>query len=67
MNGDYMFSNYTIKDDILYLEINFDYEFAKFNKTKKHNLLEELKNYINQRKINKKDRKDTKSNEYSST
>ena len=53
MNGDYMFSNYTIKDDILYLEINFDYEFARFNKTKKHNLLEELKNYINEKKINK--------------
>lgn len=44
-NGDDMFTNYIIKDKILYLEININYEFGDFSKKRKK-IIDEIKDYI---------------------
>lgn len=51
-----MFKDYIIKDDILYLEININYEFGDFSKKRKK-IVDEIKDYIDKMKIKlKKDK-----------
>ena len=50
-----MFINYKLKDDILYLEIDINYDFGNFN-NKNKNIFEELKSFIN--KLNLKNKFD---------
>ena len=48
-----MFVNYKLKDDILYLEIDINYEFGSFS-NKNKNIFEEIKDYIS--KLNLKNK-----------
>lgn len=48
-----MFINHFIKNEILYLEIDFNYEFGSF-KNKKGNILNQINDYIKKNKINNK-------------
>ena len=52
----YMFKSYTIKDNILYLELDINYEFGNFNKKSK-NVIDEIKDYIVSKKINLRNKK----------
>ncbi len=52
----YMFKSYTIKDNILYLELDINYEFGSFNKKSK-NVIDEIKDYIVSKKINLRNKK----------
>lgn len=47
-----MFSGYKIKNNTLYLEINFDYEFGTLKKESK-NIIVQIKEYIKNNNINK--------------
>ena len=48
-----MFKNYIIKDNILYLELNTNYEFGNFN-INNSNIIKEIKKYVtNKSKIQK--------------
>ena len=49
-NGDDMFTNYIIRDEILYLEININYEFGGFTK-KRRKIIDEIKDYIEKMEI----------------
>ena len=51
-----MFKSYTIKDNILYLELDINYEFGNFNKKSK-NVIDEIKDYIVSKKINLRNKK----------
>lgn len=52
----YMFKSYIIKDNILYLELDINYEFGSFNKKSK-NVIDEIKDYIVSKKINLRNKK----------
>ena len=52
----YMFKSYIIKDNILYLELDINYEFGSFNKKGK-NVIDEIKDYIVSKKINLRNKK----------
>lgn len=45
-----MFTNYMIKDEVLYLEININYEFGDFSKKRKK-IIDEIKEYIKKMEI----------------
>ena len=49
-----MFTNYILKNDILYLEIDIKYEFGSNKKIKNKNILDEIKEYINKTNIKDK-------------
>ncbi len=51
-----MFTSHIIKDDILYLNIDINYEFGSF-KGKKNNIINEIKDYISKMKIKLKNGK----------
>ena len=55
IKGDSMFTNYILKDNILYLEIDINYEFGNFS-NKNKNIFDELKIFIN--KLNLKNKFD---------
>ena len=53
LKGDNMFTNYKLKNNILYLEIDVNYEFGHFE-YKKKNIIDEINEYI--QKLNLKDK-----------
>ena len=53
INGDKMFNNYIIKNNTLYLDIDLNYEFGSIEKKQKNSIIDEIKNFINIKKIKK--------------
>ena len=47
-----MFNKYYLEKDILYIDINFDFEFSIFKNKKKGSFIDELKKYIKSNKLN---------------
>ena len=46
-----MFNNYILKNNILYLEIDLNYEFSYFSKNKNRSIIDYIKQYIKNNKI----------------
>ena len=47
-----MFNKYYLEKDILYIDINFNFEFSIFKNKKKGSFIDELKKYIKSNKLN---------------